>query len=328
MRNGKILITGGSGFIGAAAVTHAIKDWRQVTVVDNNSRGNMRRLRAVIDDIEFIEGDVRDAETIVRAAKGADTILHLAAVNGTENFYSHPDLVLDVGVRGMLSVLDAVCINEVRTLVTASSSEVYQTPATVPTPENVQLVCPDPLNPRYSYGGSKIISELLAIHNAPTCLERSVIFRPHNVYGADMGFEHVIPQFIMRAQRCANAANDNKINFAIQGNGLQTRSFVYIDDFIRGLSAVMQKGDHKGIYHIGTHDEIRIKDLAHLIGKSMRLDMTLDTMPEPPGATVRRCPDTAKLESLGYQPTVSLETGIDACVKWYLENQALWPNKD
>ena len=92
------------------------------------------------------------------------------------------------------------------TLVLASSSEVYQTPPQVPTDESAPLVVPDPLNPRYSYGGGKIISELMAINYGRKYFERVLIFRPHNVYGPDMGFEHVIPQFALRLKTRARRA--------------------------------------------------------------------------------------------------------------------------
>ena len=141
----------------------------------------------------------------MQAAAGVDEIHHLAYVNGTEFFYSAPELVLDVGVRGMINVIDACRANSVGTLVLASSSEVYQTPPHTPTDETAPLVVPDPLNPRFSYGGGKIISELMAINYGRKDFERVLIFRPHNVYGPDMGFEHVIPQFCRRLQDAARA---------------------------------------------------------------------------------------------------------------------------
>ena len=201
----RILVTGGSGFIGAGLVKALVHAGHRVRVLDDNSRGRPRRLTAVENDIEFIAGDVRDAAAVDKAARGMDEVHHLAFVNGTEFFYSQPDLVLDVGVRGIVNVIDACRAQNVGTLVLASSSEVYQTPPTVPTDESAPLSVPDPLNPRYSYGGGKLISELMAINFGRKYFERVLIFRPHNVYGPDMGFEHVIPQFALRLQRLAAA---------------------------------------------------------------------------------------------------------------------------
>ena len=93
----------------------------------------------------------------------------------------------------MLNVIDACKKNNIKELIVASSSEVYQSPKIIPTPEEVPLVVPDVLNPRYSYGAGKLISEVIAFNNKKF-FEKVIIFRPHNVYGPDMGMEHVIPQ--------------------------------------------------------------------------------------------------------------------------------------
>jgi len=158
MSGSRILVTGGSGFIGSALVKALLKDGNAVRVLDDNSRGAPRRLAEVQKDIEFIAGDIRDATVVRAAVRGVDEVHHLAFVNGTEFFYSAPELVLDVGVKGIVNVIDACRAAGVGRLVLASSSEVYQTPPQVPTDESAPLVVPDPANPRYSYGGGKIIS--------------------------------------------------------------------------------------------------------------------------------------------------------------------------
>ena len=171
------LVTGGSGFIGAALVRRLVRDGHRVRVLDDNSRGNPRRLGDAAGAVEFVAGDIRDAAAVAKAVRGVDGVLHLAAVNGTRHFYEKPEVVLDVGVRGMLNVLDACRSEGVGDLVLASSSEAYQTPPVVPTPEDIPLVVPDVLNPRYSYGGSKLISELLAVNWGRTGFDRVAIFR-------------------------------------------------------------------------------------------------------------------------------------------------------
>ena len=194
----RVLVTGGSGFIGSALVKALVRHGDAVRVFDDNSRGAPRRLREVEGDVEFVEGDIRDPAAVDAAMRGVDEVHHLAFVNGTATFYSAPDLVLDVGVKGIVNVIDACRRHWRRTLILASSSEVYQSPPQVPTDESVPLVIPDPLNPRLSYGAGKIISEMMAINYGRKHFERVLIFRPHNVYGPDMGFDHVIPQFAVR----------------------------------------------------------------------------------------------------------------------------------
>ena len=320
-----VLVTGGSGFIGSALVKALVRDGHRVRVLDDNSRGAPRRLNDVEDDIEFVAGDIRDAGVVRRSAKGMDEVCHLAFVNGTEFFYSAPELVLDVGVKGMINVIDACQAEGVGSLVLASSSEVYQTPPEVPTDERVPLVVPDPSNPRYSYGGGKIISELMAINYGRQHFERVLIFRPHNVYGPDMGWEHVIPQFALRMKAAAAKQRTGKVPFKLQGDGSQTRSFCHVDDLVAGVMAMRAKGDHLGIYHVGTREEVTIADLATRVASHAGLDIELIAEPVPSGGTMRRCPDISKLEHLGYRPQVPLSQGLPPTLDWYWAHDHLAP---
>jgi dTDP-glucose 4,6-dehydratase/UDP-glucose 4-epimerase len=317
------LVTGGTGFLGSAIVRRLLADGDRVRVLDNNWRGNPRRLEGVLDDLELVEGDVRDAAVVTRAAKGVDRVLHMASVNGTEFFYTRPELVLDVGIRGMLAVIDACRANGVGDLVVASSSEVYQTPPAVPTDESAPMVVPDVLNPRYSYGGQKIASELLAINYGRTGFSRVAIFRPHNVYGADMGWEHVVPQFALRAADAVAAAPAGPVRFAIQGDGRQTRAFIHVDDFTAGLALVIAKAPHLAIVHIGNPEELTIAEVAHKIVGHFGRQAELVFQASPAGQTSRRCPDIGRLKSYGFSPRVSFDRGIGPVVDWYVRHRHL-----
>ena len=321
----KILVTGGSGFIGSGLTKALVRAGHSVRVLDDNSRGSPRRLASVEKSIEFINGDVRDAQAVERAAQGMDEVHHLAFVNGTEFFYKMPELVLDVGVRGMLNVIDACRKANVGTLILASSSEAYQTPPQIPTPEDVPLVVPDVNNPRYSYGAGKLISEVMAINFGRKLFERVLIFRPHNVYGPDMGWEHVIPQFALRLHRLAQAQPEGILRFDIQGSGAETRSFCFIDDLVAGVMVMREKGEHLGIYHVGTMDEVAIADLAKRVAAVAGREIELVSGPLTAGGTPRRCPDISKLEKLGYKPRVPLDDGLKVTLDWYWRNAALAP---
>ncbi len=316
----KYLVTGGTGFIGRGLVRGLLGKGYGVRILDNQYRSSLNSLNDLKNEIEFIEGDIRNPDVLNKASKDIDGVWHLAFINGTSNFYEKPQLVLDVGVRGMLNVIDACKNNNIRELFLASSSEVYQTPNHIPTSEKVSLSIPDPLNPRYSYGGGKLISELLCLNYGREFFERVVIFRPHNVYGPNMGFEHVIPQFILRMQKLIKINDKNIIDFKIQGNGAETRAFCFIDDFIEGLMVLEEYGSHLNIYHIGTEDEISIRSIAEKISNYFEKKIKVEPGKLAEGGTLRRCPDISKIMNLGYRPKVELKDGIAKTADWYLSN--------
>lgn len=323
----RYLITGGAGFIGSFLVRRLLQDGHDVRVLDNHSRGRVDRLADVRDHVESIEADVRDAEAVQGAARGVDCLCHLAYVNGTEWFYKKPEFVLDVGVKGMINTVDACLKRGVPEFVLASSSEVYQTPPAIPTDEAAPLSVPDPLNPRYSYGGGKIISELLALNYGRNHLERVLVVRPHNVYGPDMGREHVIPQFILRAGALASEHPSGVIPFPIQGDGAQTRAFVHVDDFTDGLATVLEKGAHLNIYNVGNDEEVTVRRVVELIFDRLGREFEIIPGALTAGSPRRRRPNIDKLRALGYRPRISLRDGLAGTINWYLANRAL-PNDD
>lgn len=315
----RILVTGGTGFIGSAVVRRLLALGHSVRVFDDDSRGASSRL-AKAPRLELAAGDVCDAAAVRNAAHECTMVLHLAAVNGTEFFYSKPDRVLEVAVKGMMNVIDACIANKVPELLCASSSEVYQLPPEIPTDESAPLVIPDPLNPRYSYAGGKIISELLTLNYGRRHFERAIIFRPHNVYGPDMGWEHVIPQLAVRMARLAEDEN-GPLHVPIQGTGTETRAFLHIDDFVDGLMQIVDRGRHLEIYHVGTDEEVAIGDLVKAIAVHLGREAHVIPGALQAGSTPRRCPDIRKLKALGFAPRISLPEGLRDAVAWYAANR-------
>lgn len=315
----RYLVTGGSGFIGSALVRRLLHDGRDVRVLDDGSRGRSSRLDEVRADIEIITGDVCDSNTVSAACRDVDAICHLAAINGTAFFYSMPQRVLEVGIRGMLNVIEGGLRHSIGRILFASSSEVYQTPPRIPTGEEVPLTIPDPHNPRYSYAGSKIASELLLLNQPVSSFKQVVIVRPHNVYGPDMGWEHVIPELAVQARARARSRT-GPLRLTIQGSGDETRAFCYIDDAIDGIVLALEQGEHRAIYNVGADVETRIADLAKAIARHFGRDAEIVPGRPASGSTSRRCPDISRLRGLGYEPRVALESGLKRTIAWYDEH--------
>lgn len=310
----RYLITGGTGFIGRSLVRALVERGDVVRILDDDSRGSFRLLSDMDKDVQYVNGDIRDFATVEYALTGIDCCVHLAYINGTDAFYTRPHEILDVAVRGISNVIDGCIRNHVPELSVASSSEVYQTPPTFPTDETVPLSVPDVHNPRYSYGGGKIITELMALNFGRKYFDRVTVFRPHNVYGPQMGNAHVIPQLIERI----HVLPGNRVHLPIQGTGQETRAFVYISDFTDGLLRVLDSGEHLGIYNIGNPEEITIKILARIIGFWMGKQVKIVPGELQKGGTLRRCPDISKLKALGYSPKVSLDDGLHIVVNDYM----------
>ena len=304
MKN-KILVTGGSGFIGSAIVKYLVQKGHKVIVFDNNSRGKIERLIKVKKKIKFIKGDIRNKKKLLSISDTVDTVIHLAYVNGTEYFYKKPFEILDIAVNGIINILEFCKKKKVKKFYLASSSEVYQDPSKIPTDEKEMLKIPNINNPRYSYGGGKIISELYGLYFAKKYLKKFIIFRPHNVYGKDMGNEHVIPQFINRFRKLSN----NKI-FKIHGTGNEVRSFIHIDDFISGFDKIFKKGKNQEIYNIGTSEKIKISSLAKLISKILNQKIRLKKIKILKGSPIIRCPSIKKIKKLGFKQNIRLKDGI------------------
>jgi nucleoside-diphosphate-sugar epimerase len=313
-----MLITGGSGFIGSALCNKLAEQGHYVVAFDNFSRSSHVKEK-LHSSVDTFDGDVRDAFSIDRAFKAAkrkkkpiDILWHLAYINGTKTFYSHPELVLDVGVKGAINTIEVATDNNINKYVLVSTSEVYNEPTIIPTPETEPLIIPDVHNPRFSYSGGKIISELLAIHSKLN----TVIFRPHNIYGPNMGFEHVAPQLISKMLK-ASKNPDGSIDLAIQGDGSETRSFCYIDDCIDGMILASTTDEPNAVFNVGVAEETSILDLTNMIASILGLKLNIITSPKTNGSPMRRCPDITKISSLGYSPKVSLNDGLKKTVEWY-----------
>lgn len=323
----RYLVTGGAGFIGSSLVRHLAGNGHHVTVLDDFSRGHRARLDAIRGggSCRVIEGDVRAPDVVSHAVQGCDRVVHLAYLQGTQTFYSEPRAVLDTALRGMLNLLESCERWGTGDFMLVSSSEAYQVAAEVPTPETVPCSVPDPLNPRYSYGGGKIACEiLLSAWQRAGILDRAVIARPHNIYGPDMGREHVIPEFAIRMNKLTARHPDGVLEFPIQGTGQETRSFCWIGDCVSQLALLLDSApEGTSIWHVGTEEEKTIADVAHAVARCYGRTAKIIPGALPKGSPPRRLPDTSKIRALAGDAGLSsipFESGITSTVAWYQEH--------
>lgn len=310
----KILVTGAGGFIGRSLVNSLSADKKNLVIaMDNNFRGSLNKIKKT-KNIKKVKADILNEDEIKTYFKGVNTCFHLAAINGTKNFYNHPKKVLETGVEGTLNVVKQSLKNKLNNFIFFSSSEAYQKPKKIPTTELEELKIPDVFNPRLSYGGSKIIGELITINYLIKSKLKYQIIRPHNVYGPDMGSDHVLPELIGKIRKQKGNTN---VRIKIFGSGNESRSFIYIDDAIKGILNIFNKGSYNNIYNLGTNQEIKIKNLIKNLGKILgkKIEIIPDALHR--GSVSRRCPDVSKLNKLGHKNNFSLMQGLRETIKYY-----------
>ena len=314
MKNKTFLVTGGTGFIGSNICKLLLRKNYVVKIFDNNFRGSLDKIQNIKKKVKFIKGDIRNRKSLNKAMKKTDAVIHLAYINGTKYFYTKPILTLDIAMKGIINVIDLCIKNKEKELYLASSSEVYQTPDKIPTDETEPLRIPDIFNPRYSYGGGKILTELMGIHYGKKYFKKLIVFRPHNVYGPDQGKEHVIPDFISKFK----LINKKNKKFEIQGSGSEIRSFIYIDDFVNAFDLILRYGKHLNIYNIGTDERIRIIDLARKMSKIFNKKIKIKKKSLLKGSTKYRVPDVTKIKKLGFKKKYNLNSGLIKTINWNL----------
>jgi nucleoside-diphosphate-sugar epimerase len=315
----RTLILGGAGFIGLHLARTLVARGHSVTIVDNFSRGRDDPELAALD-VPVLHADLTDPRAYDGIPHGWDHVYMLAAVVGVRNVEKDPASVIRINTLALLNLLDWLQPNE--RLFFASTSEVYAGGVSagmvsVPTPETVGLMIEDVAAPRFAYGISKMLGEAAVIHTARAKGIPYVIGRFHNVYGARMGADHVIPELSLRAMRRENP-------FRVYGVD-QFRAFCHVNDATEAMHRLMMTDAATGeIVHIGNDtEETNIGELTRLVLRVADFSPELDLAPAPPGSVARRCPDLTKLRALtGYEPAVSLDRGVHHTFEWYRDRQS------
>ena len=319
----KIMVTGSAGFIGCHLARYLLVQGHEVVLVDNLARGRQdKEFEALVGDSNatFCNIDLTLPNAFDRFGDDIDQVYHLAAINGTENFYAIPDQVLRVNVLATLNLLEWAKSKPGTKLLISSSSETYAGSIKllkncIPSKEDIPLCIDDITNVRWSYGASKLLGECAFYSYAKTHPGmRFSIVRYHNIYGPRMGFEHVMPQFLDRIFK-------KELPLVVYG-GKETRAFCYVSDAVEATMHIMNSDKADGqIVHVGNGDEeIEIGDLALLMLEMCGESKEISVRPSPPGSVMRRCPDVGKLASLGFLCRVSLREGLAQTIPWYRDH--------
>ncbi len=303
------LVTGGAGFIGSHLVDSLIEKGCKTTVLDNLSTGSLSNLAHINDRITFIKGDIRDYETVIKAAKGCDVIFHQAAVVSVPQTVKEPVDSAMVNDMGTLFVLESARKNNIKRVVLASSCAVYGDYPQVPKHENMN---PEPLSP---YAVQKLTGEMYAGLYPDLYGIATVCLRYFNVYGPRQDpsspYSGVISIFMKKA-----ILNEPPV---IYGDGNQYRDFIFVKDVVRAnLLAADAKNAGGKVFNVGTGVFININRLWDMIRRISGVDIKPEYKPLRPGDILKSVAsiDRAKAD-LDFESEYIFENGLAETFKWY-----------
>ena len=317
------LVTGGTGFIGSNIVEALINQGESVRVLDNCATGKLSNLEGIINQIEFIQGDIRDLSAVREAVKDMDYVLHQAALPSVARSVDVPIATNEVNVTGTLNVLVAAKDEKVKRVVYASSSSAYGNSPILPKREDM------PANPISPYAISKYTGEqyckvFYSLYDLET-----VVLRYFNVFGPRQSpnsqYAAAIPIFI-------KAFLEGKPP-TIFGDGTQSRDFTFIENVVRANLLACHVEEAAGeMFNIACGKRTTINDLARTIknlftrftdAKGLRLDSSLEPIYRPARkgdvrhslASIQKARDI-----LGYEPEVDLQEGLRKTIEWFKRN--------
>lgn len=301
----KILVTGGSGFIGSHIVEHYQDRAEEIRVLDNLRTGYRRNLDGLRHT--FIEGSITDRELVAQATEGVDYVFHLAALVSVPESMSKPAECVDINVHGLLNVLEASAAAGVKKLVFASSAAIYGDNPTVP---KLESMVPEPKSP---YAITKLDGEYyLDLFNRERGLETAAI-RFFNVFGPRQdpkgAYAAAVPIFIEKAL----AGED----IMIYGDGGQTRDFIYVKDIVGALTFAVETPGVTGVFNAGYGGQMSINDLAGQIIAAAGSSSKVVHGPERAGDVRHSRASADKLRAAGWQPRHTLAEGLAATLEYF-----------
>lgn len=304
----KILVTGGAGFIGSNVIKYLLDKKWEVRVIDNLSSGYKCNLDKL--DVEFIEGDICNAEITMQACEGRDVVFHLAACVGRQKSLDDPHLDSSTNLIGTVNVLEGMRKHVVKRIVYSSSAAIFG-----------ELITPSideshPQNADSPYGVSKLAAEKMILAYSGIYDITGICLRYFNIYGVNQRYDlygNVIPIFTKRIY--------SGEPMTIYGDGEQTRDFVNVKDVARAnyLAATTDKSTN--VYNLGSGSSITINKLAEMMQTISERNVGIKYASMRP-ADVRHCKaqtDKAR-ESLGFESSVGLDEGLREYMAWFEKN--------
>jgi dTDP-glucose 4,6-dehydratase len=310
-------VTGGAGFIGSNYVKYLFqnkKNLSRVTIYDKFTyAANQRNYKEFESDerLKIIKGDICDLDLLQKSIIGHDYVVHFAAESHVDRSIDNASEFIQTNVLGTFNVLEASRNAGIKTVIHVSTDEVYGSLAEGSADENY------PIKPNSPYAASKASSDLLArsffvTHGLDVRTTRSC-----NNYGKYQFPEKIIPLFISKLSRMEK--------LPIYGDGKNVREWINVEDNVRGIQLVLDKGLPGEIYNIGTGEHLSNNDLASSIIKTMKCNNDMKSyVADRKGHDFRYSVDSKKIESLGFSKTVNFDLGLKETINWYVSNPNWW----
>ena len=316
-RNMHYFVTGGAGFIGSNYVKHLFqnkKNLSSVTIYDKFTyAANQRNYEEFKSDerLKIIKGDICDLDLLQKSVIGHDYVVNFAAESHVDRSIDNASEFIQTNILGTFNVLEASRKTGIKTVIQVSTDEVYGSLAESSADENF------PIKPNSPYAASKASSDLLArsffvTHGLDVRTTRSC-----NNYGKYQFPEKIIPLFISKLNRMEK--------LPIYGDGKNEREWINVEDNVRGIQLVLDKGLPGEIYNIGTGEHLSNNDLASSIIKAMNFNNDMKSyVTDRKGHDFRYSVDSKKIESLGFSKTINFDVGLKETINWYVANPNWW----
>jgi len=297
----KYAVTGGAGFIGSHLVKNLVERGNEVIVIDNLNTGKKENIEKISKKIDFFEIDIRDFSAVEDILKNIDGVFHEAALASVQDSFRIPDEFFEVNVNGTENIFKIGKKLGIK-IVYASSSSIYGNPIRIPIKES------DGKNPFNPYAKTKLEGDKLAEKYAKNGL-KVIGLRYFNVFGPRQSKEYagVIKLFLERIQQ--------GLSPLINGDGLQVRDFVYVDDVVNANILAMESNIDGEFFNIGTNSTISVLDLANIIIKFSGLKLKPIHQPAVPGDVKATQADITKAKMmLKWKPTTDLKDWLKSAV--------------